>query len=417
MNMPALLTTRLTQASFVLLCIAAVSFPFSVAACNSALAACLGIGLLSGAYVQGARRVWREQRTLCIAWLAYLALFPLGLLWSLDVHRGLQIIGRQWFWLLIPLVVQLLSTDQWRRAFFLSLGTGLVLHLFTCLAQFGGVQLPALIPGGGSSSSNPTGYIGHTSFGLVYGLWAAYLLITNQRFSGWQCWGMRLLALWSVGMIFLASGRGGYLVVATLLLVTTWKLIRTRALVKLAVAGLLLLTIAAAVLLGPGKARVLDSWHSMQAVEHGNFRTSEVRWSMWYMAIDIWRQHMPLGVGTGGFHVASPIVMKQNPELYFAGYAPSHPHNMLLQSLSRWGPIGVLLLAALYVVWIRLGWRCDWPQNAAVSLVSLSGIALFVQGLTEPSFEEHFPGVLAVMLLGAGLAAWQSRGVEATSAG
>jgi len=391
------------KTAFVLLCVAALCFPFSVAACNIALAGSLLAGLIGGHYLAGLRLVWQRHRSLCIAWLAYLSLFPIGLLWSLDAERGMQIIGRQWFWLLTPLVAYLLRDQSRRHAFLMVFSLGLILHLLFCLAQYNG--LVELVNKAGSTADNPTGFIGHTSFGLVYGIWAALLMHWSMFMQGWPRWLARLFALAGVGMIFLSSGRGGYLVLAVLLMVMLWKLIKASTWLKMAAAGLGLAIMVAGLSIGPGKARMLESWHSIQAMEHGNFKNPEARFSMWYTAIQAWEQHAPMGVGTGGFHVASAGIMAQRPDLFFGGIPPSHPHNMLLQSLTRWGPAGVLLLGALFVIWIREGWRRDWDTGPTAGLIALTGIALFVQGLTEPSFEEHFPGVLAAMLLGTGLAA------------
>ncbi len=408
----------IAQGGFVLLCFAALTFPFSVAACNIALGGCLLAGLLSGEYFMGLCHVWQHYRALTIAWMAYLALFPIGLLWSLDVDMGLHIIGRQWFWLLTPLVLQMLRCASRRRLFFLIFSLGLGLHLLFCLAQFYG--LVTLIDKAGSTASDPTGYIGHTSFGLVYGIWAAFLLHWSVFLVDWQRWAARLIALWAAGMIFLSSGRGGYLVVAVILLVMLWKLVRVRPWLKLATATLAILAMATALSMGPGKARVLDSWHSIQVMEKGDFHNAEARWSLWYAAIEACRQHMPLGVGTGGYHVAAAAIRKQLPDLHLnyggiSSQSPAHPHNMLLQALTRWGPAGVLLLSALFMLWIREGWRCDWRSGPASSLIALTGIALFVQGLSEPTFEEHFPGILAVLLLGAGLAAFPGKSESSCS--
>jgi len=395
----------MAQGGFILLCLAALTFPFSVAVCNIALGGCLIAGLLSGEYVMGLRHVWQNHRALSIAWLAYLALFPIGLLWSLDVDRGLQIIGRQWFWLAIPLVVQMLSHKVQRNNFVWALCIGLGLNLLFCLGQFLGIV--TFIDKSGSSISNPTGYIGHTSFGLVYGIWAAFLLHWSTLLEGWKCWATRLLAVWSAGAIFLASGRGGYLVVAVLLLVMLWRLINAQLWLKLTLSSLAIVIMFVALSFGPGKERMLESWQSLQGMEQGNFQNKEARWSLWYAAIEAWRQHKPLGVGTGGFHVAAVTIKQQHSDLFYGGESssPAHPHNMLFQSLARWGPLGVLLFAALIVVWIREGWRSNWHAEAASCLIALTGIALFVQGLTQPSFEEHFPGILTTLLLGAGLAA------------
>jgi len=391
----------LDRIAFIMLCLAALTFPFSVAACNIALTASLASGLLGGSYILGARYLWKHFRIMTVAWLAYLALFPVGLLWSLDVDRGLQIIGRQWFWLLIPLAVHILRTPFRRNRFLLILSLGLILHMLFCLAQFFG--LVDLGNKAGSSQLNPTGFIGHTSFGLVYGIWATFLLHWSTFMQGWRQWGTRLIALWGIGMIFLSSGRGGYLVVASLLLILIWKMFRARPMVKLASVLLLILCIVLVLSIGPGKERVAATWNSLQAVKSGIYHNPEPRWSLWYVAILGWQQHMPMGTGTGGYHVAAASIHKQLPDLFDGGPFAAHPHNMLLQALNRWGPLGVLLLAAVYIIWIREGWRSSWHADPASCLVTLTGVAMFVQGMTEPSFEEHFPGILTTMLLGAGL--------------
>jgi len=394
---------RLARSGFVLLCIAALAFPFSVAVTNIALAGAFVAGLLSGEYARGLRYIWKHQRPLCIAWLAYLALFPLGLLWSLDIERGVQLIGRQWFWLLTPLVVELLRCSTRRRRFLLMLSLGLSLHLVFCLAQFYG--LVTLVGKSGSLASNPAGIIGHTSFGFVYGIWAAFLLHRSLFLHGLQRWAVRLLALWAVDMVFFIKGRSGYLVVAVLLLVTLWKLVRLRPWLKMGVVCLAALAITIVLSVGPGKERTSAAWQSIGPMLQGNFQNPEPRWSLWYAAIEGWHQHMPLGVGTGGYHVAATAIKQQHPDMFYGGVSPAHPHDMLLQALTRWGPAGVLLLGALFVVWMRGSWRCDWRAEHASILIPLTGIALFVQGLTEASLEEHFSGVLAAMLLGAGIAA------------
>ncbi|MDQ6973221.1 MAG: O-antigen ligase family protein [Mariprofundaceae bacterium] len=387
---------------FVLLCLAVLAFPFSVAASNICLAGVLIAGVLDGELKQGLCLMWRKQRWLSILWLAYLTLFPLGLLWSLDIDRGLQIIGRQWFWLLLPLLIQVVARPERRNMFFMSLSLGLGLHLVFCLAQYFG--LVVLIDKAGSTAENPTGHIGHTSFGLVYALWAAFLVQWSLFLPDWKRWLARGVALWAVGMIFLSSGRGGYLVLAAVLLTMMWKLARLSPLLRTASASLMILAMLAVLSIGPGKERMLVTWQSIQAIQHGNFQNPEARWSLWYAAIESWRQHLPLGVGTGGYHVAAEQVRVQHTDLFLPP-SPAHPHSMFLQSLSRWGPPGVLILMALFFLWIREGWRTDWRSDPAAGLIALSGIAMLVQGMTEPSFEEHFPGVLAALLCGAGLAA------------
>ncbi|HKJ84194.1 MAG TPA: O-antigen ligase family protein, partial [Mariprofundaceae bacterium] len=147
------------------------------------------------------------------------------------------------------------------------------------------------------------------------------------------------------------------------------------------------------------------TWHNLQAIQRGDMSSAGPRWSLWVGALDAWRMHPVLGVGTGGFPVSSTEVAKLHPELNYGGltgHVAAHPHNMYLLALARWSVWGVAALLLLIYAWVRTGWRMDWRAETG-GLVALSGLALAVHGLTSPSLEEHFEGVLAMLLLSTGL--------------
>ncbi len=399
--LPVSFLKLLEQATFWLYCIAAVTYPFSVAATNIALGSALAIGLMNGQFSEGCRWLWRNHRALSIAWLVYLALLPLGLVWSLDRSWGLHIVARQWYWFLIPLSCVVLTIPKNRNTILFMLGLSLSLHLLFCVGQMLGM---IDFVKDGSSASDATGHIGHIGFGFVYGVWAGWLLHRGVLWQGWKRWGAWILAIWAITMVLLASGRSGYLIVAILLLLVLWKLLRIQPWIKTVVAILAFTAVLAALTLGPGRQRVAWTWHSIQSMEQGDFQHAEPRWSMWYAAIRAWQTRPFTGVGTGGYHVAAARIKQQHPNLYYEGPNPAHPHNMYLLALSRWGPVGMIAFTVLLTLWMRTGWRLDWQRTDAASLMMLPGAAMAVHGLSAPGMEEHFSGILAALLLGAGLA-------------
>jgi len=392
----------LEPVTFGLFCIAAATYPFSVAAANVALGSALVTGLLGGQLAKGAQRLWIEHRAFTLAWMLYLALLPLGLIWSMDRPWGLHVIARQWYWLLIPLAVSVLSSRSGQRTFLAILSISLTAHLAFCVGQLLGWTD---FTKDGSTAMDPTGHIGHIGFGFVYGVWAGWLLHWGLLQYGWRRWGAWLLAAWSVTMVFLAAGRSGYLIVPLLLLAVAWKLLRFKPWLKVAAALLVIATGVAALAYGPGKARILWTMSGIQAIEKGNFRKAEARWSLWYAAIETWRTHTPMGVGTGGYPKAAAEVKLAHPGLWYGGTRSAHPHNMYLLALSRWGPLGTIALLVLLYLWIRTAWRLDWHHTDAASLIALPALAMAIHGLSASSLEEHFPAILAALLLGVGLAA------------
>lgn len=400
-----------------MLCAAAVSFPFSVAVANISLGIALAFGLLSGLLQKGVKGLWTHNRMLALALAGYLSLMLVGLLWSIDRAWGFHILSRQWFWLLVPVATAALRDVRWSRRFLLALSVGLGMHLlFTVFQMLGWVSVATV----GSTAENPTGHIGHIGFGFVYGTWAAWLLYwgwKQQRFRRWLAW---ITGLWAMTMVFLAHGRSGYLITLTLFLIMILKIFAGGFKKRYAGAALgVLLLVTVLLILGPARERLLGTWQSLQsltntAVGHSTSKEKNVvlsamstryHFSLWMGAIEAWKAHPILGVGTGGFPKAAMQAKKRKPDLnYGASDYPAHPHNIYLHALARWGLTGLGVIAFFLYAWIRLGWRENWETGEEGSLICLSGVALLIHGLTASSLEEHFSAVLAAMLLGAGLA-------------
>lgn len=404
--------------------LAALCFPFSVAATNIALGGALAVGIGSGAWWHGVRRLWREQRRLAVALPAYLLLVAIGLVWSSDRAWGLHILGRHWFWLLIPVGVYALAERTWRSRFLIALSLGLSLHLVFCVLQKFGYVTGT--DAGGSNAVDATGHIGHIGFGFVYGVWAAWLLHWGWMHHGWRRYGAWLLAAWAWIMIFLAQGRSGYLIAFVTFVVVLWKhLAGNWHWHRIGEAATILLLIASALALGPGKERLQGTWRALdlgyqnKAEYNASFgveksvRDTQSRLAMWQAAWEVWQAHPILGVGTGGFPVASEQVRNLQPALDFGSQArASHPHNAYLLSLARWGWLGLAAMCWLLYEWIRLGWRQDWLAAPSAPLAVLSGIALAIHGLTSNSLEEHFSAVYAVLLLSLALAEISAEAVK-----
>jgi O-antigen ligase len=388
-----------------LLCTTAFILPFSIAASNVLLGLSLVAAIITGCWWRGAKSVFHRAKAFSVVLLAYFALMLIGLLWSPDVARGAVIISKQWSWLLLPLLIITLDDRVWRDRFLLFLSIGLGLHLILCITQAFGVPLPIQAPAG-SSIDDPTGLIGRIGFGLLYGMWGAWLIQwgwlrrDNWRYLAWMTAGLAFI------MIFMAQGRSGYLVAFAVLFLMGWKLwlnqLHWRRLLSAAAVMFVIVTVIA---LGPAKERLQWTADSINAVYHGDFQHAEARWSLWYAAWEGWQDNPILGVGTGGFPTTAQEIAASKPDLYFGGPSPAHPHQMYLLDLVRWGPAGLLLLIMLLWQWFRLGIRTDWSRENYSSLIALSAVGIAVHGISAPSLEEYHSSVYATLLLATGLAA------------
>lgn len=399
----------LASPTVLFLCLAVLAFPFSVAGANIALGITLGLGILSGLWWQGARHCWEHYRLLSIAFCAYFALMLLGLLWSLDKTWGLHVIGRSWFWLLVPVTADIATDEKWKKLFLLSLSAGLAVNLVYCLFQMLGYVNPMA---DGSSASDATGHIGHIGFGLVYGVWAAWLLHLGLCWNDRRRWVVWSLAIWSYAMIFSAQGRSGYLIAVVLMLSVYVKWLLSSKdwrIVPSVVAMLFLMSLVIA--LGPGKERLQGTWLSFTQTEQGKqvdntdeaLPATQQRFYMWKTSLDIYRENPVFGVGTGGLPAAVSKLKAEGRLTSQFAFIFTHPHNQYILVLARWGPLGLLSLSAVFFFWMREGWTLDWREPSMAPLIFLPSLGLAIHALSSSSLEEHFPAILATLLLGAGL--------------
>jgi len=394
----------------ILLCLAMICFPFSVAVTNIMLGLTLALGLLGGIWWQGVTALLRHHKILSLALAAYLLLVPVGLSWSIDPTWGVKILGRHWFWLLLPVVVVVVSSQRHRNAFLASVSFGLTVNLAYCVLQANGLVESGAAAG--STADNPTGHIGHTSFGFIYGIWAAWLVHVGLLWRNnyrWLLWG---LALWALVMVFMAQGKSGYIVTMVSLLVVAIKWLQESGNRRVFGAFVLIVLLIGLFLgLGPGKDRMLGVWYAftddVQSVDISQKMavssvTARLEW--WKMSYDIWLAQPVLGAGTGSFpKAAADWQAGQVEKQEFADRYLSHPHNQYLLTMVRWGAVGLLSLLTLLFFWIRAGIAIRWHESVAMPLVALTGAALLVHGLSSASFEEHFSTIFALVLTAAGL--------------
>ena len=407
--LPPNVAQGMSVACALLLCLAALAFPFSVAVTNVALGVTLAVGVVSGLWWRGALLCWQQARLLALIFLGYFLLMLFGLAWSADKSWGVHVLGRHWFWLLVPVAVAALADRNWRRYFLAALSTGLGLNLIYCVLQMFGY---VVVTTDGSSAGDATGHIGHIGFGFVYGTWAAWLLLLGLRWLGWQRWLAWGLAAWSYVLIFSAQGRSGYLVALLLAVAALLQWFRGRGGLRLVFALIGVMTLAVtAFALGPGKDRIVGTLkafstaqdrqlNQLESADNATLATRE-RFKMWSASLEIWRNSPLLGVGTGGFPVAA--VEQKVKDRYGAPFTFVHPHNQYLLNLVRWGVVGLALLLLFLFFWVREGWRPERLDTLAGPFMLLSGLALAIHGLASSSLEEHFSAMLAALLLGTAL--------------
>jgi O-antigen ligase len=221
-------------------------------------------------------------------------------------------------------------------------------------------------------------------------------------------------------MVFLAQGRGGYIVALSLMMIVIFERFRGHHWWRpLALILSTCAVIAVIFTMGPAKERWMQEWSSFSQIEHIELKSSdtsaplsstEQRVQMFKTSIEIWQAYPLLGTGTGG--VPQAVAQLGAFESGVERVQFVHPHNQYILNLVRLGIPGLLLLLLVFYFWLRQGLKYNWDDSTPCSLIALAGAGLIIHGLFAPSMEEHFSGILAALLLGAGLSAQSMSGKE-----
>jgi len=386
-------------------------FPFAIAVSNFFFA-CLLITALFYRNIlkQGWEICWQEYKPLTIAILLFIGITCLGTLWSdfnaLAVHK----IGKQINWLFVIVITGLVcSNPSLRVKAFITISIALTLHLIICTLQYFGM---ITINGLGSHAGDAAGFFGHLSLGFIYGIWSGALLVaaTSMR-KPWQilCY---LLATYAVVTVFLAQGRSGYITTFACLALVIFKVLFPQNLKpKLIILSILILGLGLfASNYQPTQEKIQRTVTGVSSFFDGHWENVDMRIKIWLVSIQVWQDNPFFGVGTAGYPDAAKQAFVDH-DLSYLHLTPSekkvfygHPHNEFLFALSRWGPIGLLILIYLCWQWVRTGWVKDWQHDTMNAyLITASGISVILHGLTEPSLNTHYETVFAILILGFGL--------------
>jgi len=387
-NIQILKPTSITNTIFLLCCLAVLIFPFSVAATNTLFAIAVLFSLFSGNLKQGAIMLWKKQSFFTKSLLFYLSLLVIGLLWSSDLKEGLKDVVHNSKWIILPLLLSVLRpSKQHFMIFYAALSLGLTIHLFFCVAQM--FDLIDISGVAGSSKNDATGYIGHISFGIVYSIWAACLILWGSQQHHYTKWIAFLIAAWSFTMVFLAQGRSGFIIAITVILYLSWHFIFRNKGWKFILPILLVIMVSTFFVAQKlvSHPRAQQTLQSIQAIYDGDLSQAELRVFLWKSALDIWQQNPMLGVGTGSYK-NSVIAQKDTYPMLVQGEGAlhAHPHNLYLLTAARFGTVGLVALCLLLWSWFRIGTN---TQNIYLKFASVSALALTAHSFTSIGLEEY----------------------------
>lgn len=370
------------------------ALPLFAATLSTAAANIFGAFFLLAYIASGYWRDWRSFLSRPWFWplMALLAINFLGMLWTQDTERGLQLLLKL-KWALYTLAG---ATLPWERRHFV-----LLVRLFLA-----GIALNALIgvlqmlnlypwrilgPGEGPLGNTDRIFLSMTLTSAL--LWIAYDLKNKIVLSRALNIALAMLFFWQ---LVATGGRAGQLSFVLLLPLALWMLYPGRwrlwamAVVTLGVVGL--------VTSPQVQKRIEEARTDIQLYQAGNAETSVgLRLVFWEGALLMAKEHPLLGVGTGDYK----IEMARLHQLHLIPDTPSfsestHPHNSYLAYIADLGLIGLSIF--LWFLWTATqeAWR---NREQAAAWFKLAYMGIFLLGSFTDTLIWGFHNAFALGLI------------------
>ena len=309
--------------------------------------------------------------------LSLLALVFLGSIYSdAGLEAIIDNIKQYKEFLLIPLLIYGFQDKLARTwglvAFLTAMGITLLLSLFVAITDN---NLAGLIHG---DASNAYVFKNHITQGLLIVLAAYFVAIWSYHRRYW--WAGLIVAVAIYDVVFLTQGRTGYLLLACLILLFSWQVLRWRgiALGMIAVIGLGLGTYYTSSNLQHRVDKVITGLKH-QAAETDSI---QLRLNFYKHSWLLWQQQPWIGSGTGSF---SQRYAQQEPT-----HPTTNPHNEYLMMAVQWGIIGVGLFSwLLYQLWSFARQLPQPQQHMAQGLFVTIAIGCLVNSLFLDFTEGH----------------------------
>lgn len=353
------------------------------------------IGLLGlSLWIFSGKFITERERWLKAKWLPPVILFMalpwIGLLWSNDIHEGLDFARKSYYWLFAFMVASMTLSSRDVTVLLDFFIGGLVFVCCVSLLQFIGlIPMVEWLPATFSRKSIIIGLL------LVYGM-----LVLSFYFSKGKGMGRtRTLSLLLIALFCLAlaigTGRIGYLAFVLLLPLVIYNLLGQRNLVKIIIITLPLLVVF---FLSPVvQNRISLVMSDIKEYQKGNPNTSiGLRLNMWNGAIRIFLENPIIGAGTGSYMLEMKKYHHPKLDPEFQNF--SEPHNSFLYMAASFGVMGLISLSWLFLVFLKKGWvaRASIPGFAVLAF----GLVLLIGSLTATQILSYATGKMFALLMG-----------------
>jgi O-antigen ligase len=314
--------------------------PLSTSALNIIGLLLLLLWLAEGDFANKYRQLLANPVALVI--IAYLLLYPLALLWTENLDNGLELLQKQWKYLLLPVLFTSVRRERMRQYL------GAFLAAMTLSAIASGLLWLGLYQGRHGSPADPTPFLDRIDYTPFLAL-SAYLLAeaAAHRLRGRRRLLASGLALLMAFATFLTQGRSGQIVFLVLLVVWVFQFFPGRFLRAGLVSSLSLLLVL------PGAYQFSSNFRAridQTVVDFHDFeRKPETSLGQRLIFLrnswEVFTSHPWLGSAPGDFtDDYGQVNQRRSP----AFPSTTNPHNQYLLVLTNFGLAGLVIFAQIF---------------------------------------------------------------------
>ena len=348
--------------------------PFSTALGSIFSALILVFWLINGKFSEQYHRI--KGNKVVIASLMIFVLHIVGLLWTADIDWGLQMLKKQWKFLMIPIFMLYVKKEHIRYYIY-----AFVLAMSISEAISYGIWFELIEPFMSASVNNPTPFMTHITYNPLLAI-AIYLIASDMLFhrqeAGYKQWLYLFFLITMTVNMFITGGRSGQVMLFLVILILSLQYFGHKNIKSLVFAlfiggGVFFLAYTASPLF---HERVNMAVNNTLNYEEKKNSSVGRRISFALNGMQVFASNPIIGVGTGDLPSAMKVVHKINtPEVK----APDNPHNMYVMWLVQFGLTGLLALLWLFYVQVQfaLSNANQFMKRLGVTLPALFFVANF----------------------------------------
>jgi O-antigen ligase len=365
--------------------------PLTVSGANTIVVIIVSLWLLSGDYKSKYNQIMSSR--LMIASIVFYCLHIIGMIWTEDLERGLHILHKMWYFLLLfPIlfnIVQRKYINYYLSAFLLAIA---LTEIASYLVWFEFVE-----PFKNATVENPTPFMSHISYNPILAF-AIYIVLHeiffNKKLSNLAFSFYSFFAISMTINMFITGGRAGQVAFFVMLSILIFQIfdkqrIKSLLVILIMIPSIFITAYQSSDLFKERIDKVITESYYYSDESSKTSVGSRINFAL--NSLEVIKKNPIIGIGTGDFPVEYRKINQINtPQLPNT----TNPHNMYTLVLMQLGLVGLFSMLSIFYFQIKLSFNS--PNKFIRDLGVTLPLLFLVMMLSDSYLLGHFTTLLYV---------------------